>query len=95
LFAAMEAQFGRGDGGFFLKEVQEERVRREEVVDEGVQKRLWEESEKVIEKLEKEGAMRRAREKKEAEATEKRKDKEALKEEKKTGVDGARQRKGK
>ncbi|ORY06489.1 hypothetical protein BCR34DRAFT_490154 [Clohesyomyces aquaticus] len=102
LFAAMEAEFGRGEGGVFLKEVQvRELARKEEIGDEGCQKSLWEESERVVQGLEKEGAGRRAREKKEREArdkkVEKEKEREAAKEKDKpqSTADGARQRKGK
>lgn len=86
LYGAMEASFasgltartvsaegekGQGAGVAFIKECGVRDVLRSEVRDEGVQKRLWEESEKTIERLEKEGAVKRAREKKEAEEKEK------------------------
>ncbi|KAL8761185.1 MAG: hypothetical protein Q9184_002675 [Pyrenodesmia sp. 2 TL-2023] len=70
LFAAMEADLGRGVGGRFIKECGERTFLRGEVKDEKVAKRLWEFSDKQIEALEKEGAARRAREKKEGNATE-------------------------
>lgn len=65
LYAAMEADLGRGPGGKFIKECRERAFLRGEVTDEKVAKRLWEFSDKQIEVLEKEGAVRRAREKKE------------------------------
>jgi NAD(P)-dependent dehydrogenase (short-subunit alcohol dehydrogenase family) len=64
LYAAMEAQYGRGDGGLLLKECRKYGIMRGEVEDEVVQKKLWEVSEQTIEKLEKESAKRRAAEKK-------------------------------
>ncbi|KAF2691306.1 NAD(P)-binding protein [Lentithecium fluviatile CBS 122367] len=66
LYAAMEAQYGRGEGGWLLKECRKIDFLRPEVEDEGVQKKLWEVSEQTIQKLEKEGAKRRAAEKKAA-----------------------------
>ncbi len=65
LFAAMEARFGRGVGGWLIKECREVRFARGEIEDENVQKGLWEASEKTVEALEKQGAAKRAREKKE------------------------------
>lgn len=67
LMAAMEADLGRGVGGRFVKECREGEVMRNEVGDEGVAKRLWEFSERQIEALEKEGAVKRAGAKKEEE----------------------------
>lgn len=75
LYAAMEAQYARGPGGIFLKECREVKFYRHEIEDEGVQKRLWEMSDGTVQALEKEGAVRRAREKKEKEAKEKRDEK--------------------
>jgi NAD(P)-dependent dehydrogenase (short-subunit alcohol dehydrogenase family) len=65
---------GAGENVAFIKECGVREVLRSEVRDEEVQKRLWEESERMIERLEKEGAVRRAREKKEAEEAGKRTD---------------------
>ena len=65
LYAAMEAQHGRGEGGKFLKECREIKLMRLEIEDEVVQKKLWEVSDNAIQTLENEGAMRRAKEKKE------------------------------
>lgn len=64
LHAAMEADLGRGAGGKFIKECKERIFLRNEVTDEKVAKKLWEFSDKQIETLEKEGAARRAKEKK-------------------------------
>ena len=63
LFAAMEADLGRGNGGRFIKECRERSFLRKEVNDEKVAKTLWEFSDKQIEVLEKESGARRAREK--------------------------------
>lgn len=63
LYAAMEADLGRGSGGRFIKECRERGFLRNEIRDEQVAKTLWEFSDKQIETLEKEGAARRAREK--------------------------------
>lgn len=76
LRATMEAELGRGVGGRFIKECREREVLRGEVRDEKVAKGLWEFSERQIEALEKEGAVRRAREKKEREELEKKGSKE-------------------
>ncbi|KAJ4296509.1 hypothetical protein N0V90_006554 [Kalmusia sp. IMI 367209] len=64
LYAAMEAQYGRGEGGWFLKECRQMGILKDEVKDEVVQKKLWEVSEETIKALEQEGAKKRAAEKK-------------------------------
>ena len=64
LYAAMEAQWGRGEGGYFLKECRRVKWMKTEIDDEVLQKKLWQSSEKTIEILEKESARRRAAEKK-------------------------------
>lgn len=71
LRAAMEAELGRGAGGKFIKECKEVEFLRKEIRDEGVAKELWGFSEKQIEALEKEGAVKRALMKKETEKLEK------------------------
>ena len=71
LRAAMEAELGRGAGGRLLKECKEVEYSRPEVKDEVVQKKLWEFSEKQIEALEKESAVKRALAKKEKQEEEK------------------------
>jgi NAD(P)-dependent dehydrogenase (short-subunit alcohol dehydrogenase family) len=70
LYAAMEAQWGRGEGNYFLKECRRVNWTKTEIDDEEVQKKLWENSSKTIELLEKESAKRRAVEKKEKEKSE-------------------------
>ncbi len=71
LYAAMEASFGRGPGGKFVKECRELSFARSDVKDEKVAKKLWEGSDKLIERVEREEAVRRALEKKEKEELEK------------------------
>lgn len=71
LYAAMEVTLGRGPGGKMIKECQEEPFVRSDVKDEKVAKKLWEASEKLIERVEREEAVRRALEKKEKDAAEK------------------------
>ncbi|KAH7411262.1 hypothetical protein BKA64DRAFT_569837 [Cadophora sp. MPI-SDFR-AT-0126] len=71
LYAAMEATLGRGVGGKMIKECQEVNFARSDVKDEQVAKKLWEGSEKLIERVEREEAVRRALEKKEQERTNK------------------------
>lgn len=71
LYGAMEAAFERTGGMVFLKEVIEAQIFRDEVRDESAQKKLWEVTEKAIQALEKEGAARRAAERKEEDATKK------------------------
>ncbi|MCJ1472270.1 hypothetical protein MMC13_000917 [Lambiella insularis] len=68
LLAAMEASLGTGSGGRFLKECNDVDYLRNEIKDEGVAERLWGFSEKQILALEKEGAVRRAIEKKKVES---------------------------
>lgn len=76
LLAAMEAEFARGSGGRLIKECREYEPLRPEVQNEEVAKKLWEFSEKQIEQLEKEGAVKRALAKKEAEKKQKEKNEE-------------------
>lgn len=68
LRAAMEAELGRGVGGRFIKECKERAFLRAEIRDQDVARDLWGFSERQIEALEKEGAVRRALAKKEDEA---------------------------
>ncbi|KAF1930683.1 NAD(P)-binding protein [Didymella exigua CBS 183.55] len=91
LHAVMEAEWGRGEGGFFLKECRKVAWTRTEISDEDLQKKLWTSSEKTIELLEKEGAKRRAVEKKESEKQEKKGAKTTVKE----ASSEAKQRRGK
>jgi hypothetical protein len=71
LLAAMDAEYGRGAGGKMFKECREYEPLRPEVKNEEVAKKLWEFSEKQIEQLEKEGAVKRALAKQEAEKNKK------------------------
>ena len=65
LYAAMEAELGTGRGGRLIKECRDMGFLRKEVQDEEVAKKLWTFSERQIEALEKEGAIKRSKEKKE------------------------------
>ncbi|KIW64617.1 hypothetical protein PV04_09540 [Phialophora macrospora] len=67
LLAAMDAEYSRGPGGRLIKECREYRFLRSDVENEDIAKQLWEFSEKQIEQLEKQGAIKRALAKKEAE----------------------------
>ena len=67
LTAAMEAEYGHGVGGKLIKECREFEVLRPEAKDEATSQKLWEYSEKQIERLEKQGAVQRALDKKQAE----------------------------
>ena len=71
LYAAMEASLGRGTGGKMIKECMEVDFARVDVKDEVVAKKLWEESDKLIERVEREEAVKRALVKKEKEVAEK------------------------
>lgn len=77
LFAIMDPEYGRGIGGKLIKECREIEPLRPEARDEDIAKTLWEFSEKQIERLEKQGAVRRALEKKEKEGTASKDDKTA------------------
>ena len=70
LTAAMEADFGQGAGGRLLRECREVESARKEVGDDGVAEELWKFTERQITALEKEGAVRRARERKAQDKTE-------------------------
>ncbi|RVX74118.1 hypothetical protein B0A52_01950 [Exophiala mesophila] len=95
LLAAMEAAYGRGEGGKLIKECRELEPLRPEVKNEQVAKRLWEFSEKQIEQVEKEGALKRALAKKETEAKEKNIVNEPVSSEKKQTAGSRRNRKAK
>ncbi|KAL9625253.1 MAG: hypothetical protein Q9160_000655 [Pyrenula sp. 1 TL-2023] len=71
LLAVMEGALAVSGGGFMIKECRQREFLRKEVSDEDVAKRLWEFSEKQIEQIEKQGAVKRALAKKEAEIAEK------------------------
>ena len=73
LYAAMEARYGSGDGGWMIKECREVDFARRDVREDADRaKELWEFSDRQIEEREKEGAVLRALEKKEREDEEKR-----------------------
>lgn len=67
LVACMEADYARGSGGKLIKECREIEPLRPEVKSEEIAQSLWEYSEKQIERLEKQGAVKRALAKKEQE----------------------------
>ena len=71
LRAAMEVELGKGSGGKLIRECKEVDHLRKEIRDEGVQKQLWAFSEKQIEALEKDGAVKRSFAKKENERSKK------------------------
>ncbi|RFU77073.1 short chain dehydrogenase reductase family oxidoreductase [Trichoderma arundinaceum] len=60
LYAAMEGGLGHGSGGKLIKECMEVDFARAEVKDDEVAKKLWEESDALIEKTEKAAAKKRA-----------------------------------
>ena len=64
LYAAMDLELGRGVGGKLIKECMEVDFARTDVKDEEVAKNLWEGTDKYIEKVEKEQAVKRTKEKK-------------------------------
>ncbi|CAK4030424.1 related to oxidoreductase, short chain dehydrogenase reductase family [Lecanosticta acicola] len=65
LHASMEEKFARSEGGLSIKECQEREFLRKDVLEEGVQKKLWEYSEQMVQEAEKRGAQARAKAKKE------------------------------
>ncbi|KAJ5312834.1 hypothetical protein N7508_003664 [Penicillium antarcticum] len=71
LYASMEAEYGRGDGGWLIKECRQVDYARSDVKNDEVGKKLWEFSGKMIEEAEKDSAVRRALEKKIEEEAEK------------------------
>ncbi|OTA63629.1 short chain dehydrogenase/ reductase [Hypoxylon sp. EC38] len=73
LHAAMDPELGRGPGGKLIKECMEVDFARIDVKDEEVAKKLWEASDKLIEKTEKDQAALRVLEKKRQELKEKEK----------------------
>ncbi|KAL2023071.1 hypothetical protein VTK56DRAFT_3981 [Thermocarpiscus australiensis] len=70
LYAAMDGSLGRGAGGRLIKECMEVDCARKDVDDEEVAKKLWESSDALIERVEKEQAIKRAKAKKEQERKE-------------------------
>ncbi|KAK3943834.1 retinol dehydrogenase [Diplogelasinospora grovesii] len=75
LFAALDGSLGpgRGKGGELIKECIKVDYARKDVHDDKIAQRLWESSDKLIERIEKEEAVKRARAKKEQEEREKEK----------------------
>lgn len=71
LWAAFDGSIIRDSGGKLIKECMEVDCARKDVKDEEIAKKLWESSDKLIEKVEKEAAQERAREKHEREKREK------------------------
>ncbi|KFY43881.1 hypothetical protein V495_03732 [Pseudogymnoascus sp. VKM F-4514 (FW-929)] len=65
LYAAMDVTLGRGNGGKLIKECIEVDLARKDVRDEETAKKLWQSSEKLIERVEREEAVKRALKKKE------------------------------
>ncbi|CAG8897636.1 unnamed protein product [Penicillium salamii] len=95
LYAAMEAQYGRGEGGWLVKECREMDYARTDVSNDEAGKKLWEFSGKMVEEAEKEGAVVRALEKKEVEAEKAEQEKKEKKEQAGKKTDGSRRsRKG-
>lgn len=72
LFAASDGSIIRDPGGKIIKECMEVDCARTDVKDEEVAKKLWESSDKLIETIEKQAALKRAEEKKKREDKEKR-----------------------
>ena len=73
LYAAMEARYGSGEGGWMIKECREVDFARRDVCEDPERaKEVWQFSEKQVEEREKEGAVLRALERKEKEESEKR-----------------------
>lgn len=64
LYAAMEEKFGRGEGGWLVKECKQREFLRKDVEEEEVQKQLWEYSEQMVQEAEKRGAEYRTKVKK-------------------------------
>ncbi|KAH6955595.1 hypothetical protein DER45DRAFT_616928 [Fusarium avenaceum] len=83
LYAAMDNEFARGSGGKLIKECMEVDFARKEVKDDDVAKKLWEESDTLIEKVEKIQAKKRAAQK----AADEKKAKEETKKEKDAEVE--------
>ena len=65
LYASMDVTLGRGNGGKLIKECVEVDLARKDVRDEEIARKLWEASGKLIERVEREEAVKRAFKKKE------------------------------
>ncbi|KAH6635383.1 hypothetical protein B0J18DRAFT_418647 [Chaetomium sp. MPI-SDFR-AT-0129] len=83
LFGVMESSLVRVPGGRLIKECMEVDCARKDVDDEEVAKKLWEASDKLIERVEKQQAVKRAKAKKEQEKDEKKKEEEQKRDEEK------------
>ncbi|KAF4340209.1 alcohol dehydrogenase [Fusarium beomiforme] len=83
LYTAMDGDFARGPGGKLIKECMEVDFARKEVKDEEVAKKLWEESDALIEKVEKIQAKKRAAKK----AADEKKAKEKTEQEKEAEIE--------
>ena len=92
LYAAMEATLGRGPGGKLIKECREVDFARVDVKDEKLAEKLWKGSEEIIERVEREEAVKRAFEKG-GKAAEKMKSKDAVKNDADSDKKSRRQRK--
>lgn len=88
LHAVMDSSFGRGPGGKLVKECIEVDFARAEVKDEAVAKKLWEESDALIERVEKSQAKKRALQKGEKDKKEKDSKKKEEEQEKQREVEG-------
>ncbi|KAJ5152163.1 oxidoreductase C19A8.06 [Penicillium capsulatum] len=95
LHATMDEEYGRGEGGWLIKECREMDCARQDVRDDDVGRRLWEFSEKQIEEAEKEGAVKRALEKKEKEVEAEKKTRKETASGKSTTTGSRRSRKNK
>ncbi|CAG8954794.1 hypothetical protein HYFRA_00004719 [Hymenoscyphus fraxineus] len=80
LYAAMEATLGRGYGGKLIKECREMAFARKDVTDEKIAEKLWKGTEKLIEKTEKDEAVKRSLKKKEEKEAKEAKEKKAASE---------------
>lgn len=81
LFAAMEGSLGRGPGGRFIKECMALDFARAEIDDDAVAKKLWEESDALIERVEKAEAKKRGLKKAQDDRTEEQKKEDEQKKE--------------
>ncbi|KAF4974447.1 hypothetical protein FZEAL_8647 [Fusarium zealandicum] len=95
IYAAMDSQFARGPGGKLIKECLEVDFARSEIKDEEVAKKLWEETDALIEKVEKIEAKKRAAQKAADDKTAKNKSDQEKKEEMQGLVDAIKKGKDK
>lgn len=76
LFASMSPECGEGEGGFLYRECTKGVIRREEVLNEELGRKLWEASEKEIADVEKKSALERKKQEKEGNKASKHGDKD-------------------